>query len=138
MIRPSLQHRLASASETRVDLSPLIDVVFILLIFFIVSTVFVRESGLEVDKPRAVSTRNLDTNMVILAISAEGEVVHGGTSIGVAGVRGTVGALLRSRTRPVVVQADATVPTELLVKVIDQAKLAGAQDVYIATRARQQ
>lgn len=135
MIRQGLQQRLAAASEARVDLSPLIDVVFILLIFFIVTTVFVRESGLEVDKPRAVSTTDLDKNIVILAISARGEVVHGGTSIGLSGVRGTLSPLLRARPRPVLVQADAAVPTELLVKVIDQAKLAGAADLFIATQS---
>ena len=134
MIRPSLQQRLAAANEVRVDLSPLIDVVFILLIFFIVTTVFVRESGLEVDKPRAVSTKELDKNLVILAISAQGEVIHGGTSIGVSGVRGTLSPLLRSQPRPVLVQADGLVSTELLVKVIDQAKLAGAVDLFIATQ----
>ena len=135
MIRQSLQQRLAAAGEARVDLSPLIDVVFILLIFFIVTTVFVRESGLEVDKPRAVSTTELDKNIVILAISARGEVMHGGTSIGVSGVRGTLSPLLRSRPRPVLVQADGAVSTELLVRVIDQAKLAGAADVFIATQS---
>lgn len=135
MIRQSLQQRLAAAGEARVDLSPLIDVVFILLIFFIVTTVFVRESGLEVDKPRAASTTELDKNIVILAISARGEVMHGGASIGVSGVRGTLSPLLRSRPRPVLVQADGAVSTELLVRVIDQAKLAGAADVFIATQS---
>ena len=135
MIRQSLQQRLTAADEARVDLSPLIDVVFILLIFFIVTTVFVRESGVDVDKPRAVSTVELDKNIVILAISARGEVIHGGASIGVSGVRGTLSPLLRSRTRPVLVQADGAVSTELLVKVIDQARLAGATDLFIATQS---
>ena len=135
MNRQSLQQRLAAVNEARIDLSPLIDVVFILLIFFIVTTVFVRESGLEVDKPRAASTTELDSNLVILAISARGEVIHGGTSIGVSGVRGTLSPLLRSRPRPVLVQADGAVSAELLVEVIDQAKLAGAADVFIATQS---
>ena len=135
MNRQGLQQRLAAVNEARIDLSPLIDVVFILLIFFIVTTVFVRESGLEVDKPRAASTTELDSNLVILAISARGEVIHGGTSIGVSGVRGTLSPLLRSRPRPVLVQADGAVSAELLVEVIDQAKLAGAADVFIATQS---
>ena len=132
MNRRSLQQRLAGRDETRIDLSPLIDIVFILLIFFIVSTVFIKESGVEVDKPRAVAAEQLEKQVVILAITRSGDVVHAGATIGVSGVRATLLPLLREQSRPVVVQADASVPTELLVKVIDQAKLAGASVVHIA------
>ena len=66
MNRRSLQQRLAGRDETRIDLSPLIDIVFILLIFFIVSTVFIKESGVEVDKPRAVAAEQLEKQVVIL------------------------------------------------------------------------
>jgi len=135
MNRRSLQQRLASRDETRIDLSPLIDIVFILLIFFIVSTVFIKESGVEIDKPRAVSAERLNKRVVIVAITRSGDVVHGGTTIGVSGVRATLTPLLRDQAQPVVVQADASVPTELLVKVVDQAKLAGAGTVHIAATA---
>lgn len=137
MSRRSLQHRLAGRDETRIDLSPLIDIVFILLIFFIVSTVFIKESGVEVDKPRAVNAEQLEKHVVILAITRSGDVVHAGTTIGVSGVRATLLTLLREQSQPVVVQADASVPTELLVKVVDQAKLAGAGVVHIAAVAEE-
>ncbi|MEM7079037.1 MAG: biopolymer transporter ExbD [Pseudomonadota bacterium] len=137
MTRLSLEQRLAAREEARVELSPLIDVVFILLIFFIVSTVFVKESGIEVDKPSAVSAQELDKHVIIIAISRDGEVVHAGASIGVAGVRATLEPLLQERDTPVVVQTDAAVPAELLVKVIDQVKLAGSASVHIATSAVQ-
>ena len=116
-----------------IDLSPLLDVVFILLIFFIVTTVFVRETGIEVDKPQAVSTEQLQRNVILIAISNNREVVYDNTNIGVSGVRSTVSQLLRKGEKAVVVQADKQVPTELLVKVIDQAKLAGASQVNLAT-----
>lgn len=132
MSRSSLQQRLKNREETRIDLSPLIDVVFILLIFFIVSTVFVKESGVEVDKPRAVSAEQLEQNVVIVAITSSGDVVHAGTSIGVSGVRATLVPLLGDYAQPVVVQADVDVSTEMLVKVIDQVKLSGAEVVHIA------
>lgn len=136
-MRPSLQERLESEHSARIDLSPLIDVVFILLIFFIVTTVFVRETGVEVDKPNAVAVQQLDNELILLAITPAGDVVYDHSNIGVSGVRSTVAALLLIEDRPVVIQADRRVTTDLLVKVIDEAKLAGATSVSIAaTRER--
>jgi biopolymer transport protein ExbD len=103
------------------------------LIFFIVTTVFVREPGVEVQKPEAVTARQIEDNLILLAITAAGEVMYDRSNIGVAGVRSTVAALLLVEDRPVVIQADRQVTTDLLVRVIDEAKLAGAQSVNIAT-----
>jgi biopolymer transport protein ExbD len=131
-MRSKLEQQLELPQHT-IDLSPLLDVVFILLIFFIVTTVFVRETGIEVDKPQAVSSEQLTSNVILLAISAQGGVVYDNTQIGVGGVRATVLQLLKKKQQIVVVQADKSVSAELLVKVIDQAKLAGAAQVNIAT-----
>lgn len=133
-----MQQRLGQRLEQQqhgIDMSPLLDVVFILLIFFIVTTVFVRETGVEVDKPQAVSASQLQQQVILLAITDAGAVYFDGSNIGVAGVRPTVEQLLRDRTRPVVLQVDKTVPTELLVQVLDAAKLAGAAQVSLATVA---
>ncbi len=128
-----LQRRLEAQPMQSIDMSPLLDVVFILLIFFIVSTVFVKETGVEVDKPQAISAQKLDQMSILIGITNHGEVMYDSANIGVAGVRGTVEQLLMNETRPVVLQVDKAVPTELLVEVIDAAKLAGATDVNIAT-----
>ncbi|GGG55583.1 hypothetical protein GCM10011403_10860 [Pseudohongiella nitratireducens] len=127
-----LQRRLEQQHNETIDMSPLLDVVFILLIFFIVTTVFVKETGVEVDKPQAISAQRLEQTVVLIAITDAGEVYYDGSQIGVAGVRGTVEQLQRNEPRPVVVQADKMVPTELLLQVIDEAKLAGAQTVNLA------
>lgn len=132
-MRSKLEQQLAQPQQN-IDLSPLLDVVFILLIFFIVTTVFVRETGIEVDKPQAVSSEQLQQNVILIAISDSGDVVYDNANIGVAGVRSTVSQLLGEQNKSVVIQADKSVPTELLVKVIDQAKLAGARQVNIATQ----
>ncbi len=132
MSRRGLLQRLGPDAEARVELSPLIDVVFILLIFFIVSTVFVREAGVDVEKPNALSAEVLDRRVLIVAVTAGSDVYFGGTNIGVDGVRATLEPLLRQRRQAVVVQADAAVRTDILVKVIDQANLAGATSVHIA------
>jgi biopolymer transport protein ExbD len=132
-VRPSLQERLEQEYRHGIDLSPLIDVVFILLIFFIVTTVFVKEPGVEVQKPEAVTAQQLENDLILLAVTPAGEVMYDRSNIGVAGVRSTVGALLLVQERPVVIQADRQVTTDLLVRVIDEAKLAGAKSVNIAT-----
>lgn len=131
-MRSRLQQQLEQP-QPGIDLSPLLDVVFILLIFFIVTTVFVRETGIEVDKPKAISSEQLQRDVILLAISANGAVVYDSTDIGVSGVRATVSHLLKNDVQTVVVQADKQVSAELLVKVIDQAKLAGAVQVNLAT-----
>ena len=63
------------SNETWIDISPLIDCVFILLIFFIVTTTFVDETGVEVDKPQAASSVQLEKTSILIALTAKGEVV---------------------------------------------------------------
>jgi biopolymer transport protein ExbD len=117
-----------------INISPLIDMVFILLIFFIVTTVFVEETGVEVTKPQAASQIQLEKNSILIAITANNNVVYGGRDIGVNGVRGIVKRLVQDDPRmPVIIQADENVPTRILVRVIDEAKLAGANSVNIST-----
>lgn len=127
-----LQRRLEQQHPQSIDMSPLLDVVFILLIFFIVTTVFIKETGVTVDKPQAISAKKLEQTVVLVAITNAGEVYYDGANIGVAGVRGTIEQLQRNEPRPVVIQADKTVPTELLLQVIDEVKLAGAKTVNLA------
>jgi len=120
--------------EPGVDMTPLIDCVFILLIFFIVTTVFVDETGVEVDKPQAASAIRLEKISILLALTSKGEVVYGGREIGIGGVQPLVRRMLAKEDVPVIVQADAAAPSGLLIRVIDEAKLAGAVKVSVATR----
>jgi biopolymer transport protein ExbD len=118
-----------------IDLSPLIDCVFILLIFFIVTTVFVEETGIEVDKPQAASSVQLEKNSILIALTKEGNVVYGGRDIGIGAVRSLVRRLLQQETNiPVIVQADNAAHAGMLMRIIDEAKLAGASKVSVATR----
>lgn len=119
--------------ETGIDMSPLIDCVFILLIFFIVTTVFVEETGVDVDKPQAASASDLEKNSILLAITKNGEIVYGGRDIGVAGVQSLVKRMIQKEDVPVIIQSDSVAPSGLLVAVIDAAKLAGATKVSVAT-----
>ena len=116
-----------------INVSPLIDIVFILLIFFIVTAVFVEETGVQIQRPQATSAIDLDKNSILLAITAEGKVIYGGQEIGINGVRGTVKRLLRQDAqKPVIIQTDKTASVNLYTKVHDQAALAGAKSIHLA------
>lgn len=115
-----------------VNMSPLIDCVFLLLIFFIVTTVFVEETGVDIQKPQAASAQDLDKKSIMIALTSDGRVIFGGREIGLGGVRGVVARQLRERDVPVIILADGDARTSPLVDVIDECKLAGAKQVSIA------
>ena len=121
------------SGEGGIDLSPMIDCVFILLIFFIVTTTFVEETGVEVDKPQAASATQLEKTSILIALTAKGEVVYGGREIGIGGVLPLVKRMVQKEDIPVIVQADSNAASGLLVRIIDQATLAGASKVSIAS-----
>jgi biopolymer transport protein ExbD len=122
--------------EPGIDMSPMMDCIFILLIFFIVTTTFVEETGVEVDKPQAASAVNLEKTSILIALTAGGQVVYGGQDISLGGVQSLVRrTLAKDPAVPVIIQADAAAPSGQLVRVIDEAKLGGAQKVSIATAA---
>ncbi len=86
----------------------MIDCVFILLIFFIVTTVFQKPPGVEVDRPRATTGYRLEKNSVLLAVTADNKVFYGGEEIGIAGVQKVVRPqLLENEDIPVIIQGDA-------------------------------
>ena len=119
--------------EDGIDISPLIDCVFILLIFFIVTTTFVEETGIEVDKPQAASSQQLEKNSILIAVTNDGNIVYGGNNIGIAGVRPLVKRMTQNEDLPVIVQADSQALAQQLIRVIDEAKLGGANKVSVAT-----
>lgn len=117
-----------------INVSPLIDMVFILLIFFIVTTTFVEETGVDVNKPQAASAVQLDKNSILLAITQQGQVVYGGREIGLGGVRPLVKRLTDREKLPVIVQVDRNAMAGVLTRVIDEAMLGGAKNVSIAAQ----
>ena len=118
---------------SEINVSPLIDMVFILLIFFIVTTVFVEETGIEVDKPQAAAAASLEKNSILLAVTSKGQVVYGGREIGVDGVRSLVKRLTQSDDLPVIIQGDKSAEHGVVVQVLNEAELGGAENVSLAT-----
>jgi len=119
--------------QSEINISPLIDMVFILLIFFIVTTVFVEETGVEVNKPEAVTAEMLEKESILIALTSEGRVVYAKRDSGVNGVRAVVQRLNLSREMPVILQADRSVNADLIVRVMDEARLGGATSISIST-----
>ena len=123
---------------SEINVSPLIDMVFILLIFFIVTTVFVKETGIEVDKPQAASAVSLEKNSILLAVTSKGQVVYGSREIGVDGVRSLVKRLTQSEDLPVIIQGDKNAQHGVVVQVLNNAKLGGAKNVSLATKRHEE
>lgn len=120
-----------------VDLSSMIDCVFILLIFFIVSTVFVEETGVKVNKPDVSGASALEKNSILLAVTAEDKVFYGGESVGVQGVIGKIKPLLtETPDMSVIIQGDKDATHGLVQQVHGQALLAGAMKDRISVSTK--
>lgn len=133
--RGSLSNDDAEVSD--INISPMIDMVFILLIFFIVTTVFVQEPGVEVTREFANTSEQLEKNSLLFAITSEGFVYFGGNDIGIVGVRGIVRRQNAQGQMPIIIQVDRGAPANVLIRVIDEAKLASpAARVNISTLQR--
>jgi biopolymer transport protein ExbD len=116
-----------SDEEVHIDLSSMIDCIFILLIFFIVSTVFVEETGVTVNKPDVGGASSLESNSILIAVTAEDKVYYGGESIGVQGIVGKIKPLLTENPdMPVIIQGDKESTHGVVQQVHGQALLAGA------------
>ena len=119
---------------TEINLSPMIDCIFILLIFFIVTTVFVEEPGVEIWKPDATVDLDLEKNSIIIAVTSDNKIVYGGKEVGVSGVGARVRSLLNKDELPVIIQADARADHGVFSDVWSEVKNAGAKKISLSTR----
>jgi biopolymer transport protein ExbD len=117
---------------TDINISPLIDMVFILLIFFIVTTVFVEEKGMAVNKPSPVSANNLDKDTVVFLLTGSGEVLFKESDIGIGGVRAVVRQETAREQLPVIINVEEGALAGLVVRVIDESKLGGAKNISLS------
>ncbi len=118
-----------------VDLSPLIDVTFLLLIFFVLTTSFTSERQLEIRRPSAESTSEVAPAALRVALDAAGVVYLDGRRVAPWLLQRRVGEALGGATdRDVLLIADERVPSGRMLEVVDQCRMAGARDVAIASR----
>lgn len=118
-----------------IDISPLIDMVFILLIFFMVTTTFDKDQKLDINRPGASSATTASTKSIRVAIEASGRIWLNGQETRSWVLQSRVREILdQDRKQPVLVVTDKGVPADILIEVVDQCRLAGAGDVGVATR----
>lgn len=122
--------------EATIDLTPMLDIVFIMLIFFIVTTSFVKEAGIEVERPQAAQGQPLEQTPLLIAISAEGEVWLDKRRLDIERVAANVERLLAEQpTDSAVIQADRNARHGTVVRVMDQLKAAGIAHIAVAAAA---
>lgn len=113
-------------------MAPLIDMVFILLIFFMVTTSFVRETGVEIARPSSQDAESVDEGYLTVSVEPTGVVHVAGHTIPPDSVRGVSSALRETGKTRILIQADREVPTHRLLEVLDTCRLAGAEHVDVA------
>jgi biopolymer transport protein ExbD len=122
-----------SGAAANINITPLIDMVFILLIFFIVTTSFVKETGVDVNRPSAEAAERKERGNILIAVRANGEIWMDERQVDVRAVRANVERLHAENPEgSVVIVADEESRTGLVVEVMDQARLAGVNEVSIA------
>ena len=120
--------------ESQVDLTPMLDVVFIMLIFFIVTSTFVKESGVDVTRPNAETAVPTDASSIQIGITSNNQIYFDKRLVDKRAVRANIEkGLAESPGAAVIIVADALSNTETLIEVMDQSRLAGAENFSVAT-----
>jgi len=118
-----------------INMTPMLDVVFIMLIFFIVTASFVKEAGIDVNRPEAATAVKKERANILVAISDKGEIWINKRQIDVRAVQANIERLKAENPQgSVVIQADKKATTDMLIKVMDASRAAGAFDVSIAAQ----
>jgi len=126
---------LMDEEEATIDMTPMLDVVFIMLIFFIVTASFVKEAGIDVNRPEAATAVKKDRANILVAISDKGEIWINKRKVDVRAVQANIERLYAENPQgTVVIQADRKSTTDVLIKVMDAARAAGIEDVSIAAQ----
>lgn len=129
----SVRRHLPPRDDTELDMTPMLDIVFIMLIFFIVTTSFVKPSGITVATPQADSASREESANIFIAITAEGEVWIDKRPVDPRSIRAIVARLHADQPEgAVIIESDQNAVTSVLVDVMDQVRLAGVEQIAIA------
>lgn len=121
--------------EAQIDMTPMLDVTFIMLIFFIVTTSFVKEAGVDVTRPTAITAELAAQGNIMVGVTATGQIWMQKRQTDLGGVRLLVEQSIAEYPESrVVIVADRSAPSGVVIQVMDQARLAGAQNVSIAAK----
>ena len=129
----SRRHAASESEETGIDLAPMLDFVLNLLIFFIITAVFVKEIGITVSRPNSANAEKKEAGNIVVMIRPDGEIVIDSRVVDIRAVRANIERLHAQKPDDaVVVAADKGAHTGILVNVIDQVRQGGVQNVSIA------
>lgn len=129
-----LQLPTPQTGKPQISMAPLVDVVFLLLIFFMVTTVFPDDDGLVIEKPASQFTGPLDADRIVVKLGREGQLVFDGEPVSLHALGPLLAAKMQARSvTSVTVHADRQATTESLIRVIDISKASGATQLGIAT-----
>jgi biopolymer transport protein ExbD len=130
--------RRRNRSLVEINMAPMIDMVFLLLIFFIVTTSFVKETGIEVSRPTAATATVKEKATILIGVDATNRIYLDHREIDVRAVRANVErALAENPEGAVVVVADKASATGTAIEVMDGCRMAGAQNVSLAAKLPQ-
>jgi biopolymer transport protein ExbD len=130
----SRRHDSEESEETGIDLAPMLDFVMNLLIFFIITTSFVKEAGITVNKQEALTAESKESGNILIAIRPNGDIWMDKRRVDIREVRPAIERLHIERPEDtVVIIADKESQTGMLTQVMDQVKLGGVSEVSIAT-----
>jgi biopolymer transport protein ExbD len=123
-----------SQQVDNIDVSPLIDMVFILLIFFMVTTTFVKDMKLDLNRPSAASASIAPTKVIRVYIDNSSEIYIDNQPVKVWAIQSKLRDMLRSSVdKSVLIITDTDIPVNSLIDVIDECKMSGAKDVAVST-----
>ena len=121
--------------ESEINITPMLDVVFIMLIFFIVTATFVKESGIDVNRPDAATATKQEKANILIAISANNTIWIDRRQVDIRSVRPNIERLhAENRQGSVVIQADKESKADTLIQVMDASRQAGVYNVSIAAQ----
>ena len=127
----------AVAEEEDINLTPMLDVVFILLIFFIVTANFIKEPGLEVNRPDAATSNIQENAAILIAIGATNDIWIDGRRVDVRQVKANITKLLADNPQgSVVIQADEKAQADAIIQVMDQSREAGVYAISLASEPK--
>ena len=127
------RRRQQEVEESEVNLTPMLDVVFIMLIFFIVTASFVKEAGIEITRPPAATAERKERGNILVAITKDNQIWIDRRQVSPQALRANIERLHAENPQgSVVIQADEKSQNGLLVRVMDAARLAGVSSVALA------
>lgn len=117
--------------RARVDMSPLIDIVFLLLIFFAVTTTFLEQSAMDLELPESSTSEAMQSTRIVVEITASGEIRLQGEAVTVEQLEARIGDLSEEERERITVRADSSIELGLAVKVIDALRNGGAGGITL-------